>query len=534
MLQWYESILLSNASQITAVESSLRSITYFLPGRFPDSELAGEAIYSILSLLGLYHDSILVKLLSPRSMPRSIGIPSASSSSSSSSSSLPRSSSSRSKSNGNNSTSAFQVNAAPQATPTIGAPAPPATYSKLQHTPSEHARYTHHFSDSSTAYSRVARALVIIGYVELLSEMVARRKLGSKKAWDVVTGIESVKAALRLALLGLTEVRTTIQPPIPEREVDPAMLEEDRKATLAAALQSSNEGSSANSSTLTPNLSGISADEQMQADSWRGSRTGLTRPTLTSIHQRAHPDSNRTPQQSNGIRSRHPLTSRRSALGTASPSLDTSGSGSGSDSDETLVDSWTEKDVNDYLMSRTLTPNDVKKPEDLVRKLKNGMGVTAELIWILRPLLYVLALRRWGRRHKAPFFLSLGMEFLARLMRIRALTPPGSTASPSPLANPLLMAMMGENSVLSLLAKLTGSGAKEARPISEVEKAEWEKRNRAFWWYLLRGPAWYSFTRPKLESLASKTESRPLLGIVGGIVRDYLPLVDDYYYYSST
>jgi peroxin-16 len=39
MLQWYESFLLSNASQITAVESSLRSITYFLPGRFPDAEL---------------------------------------------------------------------------------------------------------------------------------------------------------------------------------------------------------------------------------------------------------------------------------------------------------------------------------------------------------------------------------------------------------------------------------------------------------------------------------------------------------------
>ncbi|PWN35481.1 peroxisome membrane protein [Meira miltonrushii] len=521
MLQWYESFLLSNASQITAVESSLRSITYFLPGRFPDSELAGEAVYSALNLLGLYHDSILVRLLSPRSMPRSIGV---------------SSSSSRSTINSSRSTSALQASATPQSVSTTGAPAPPATYSKLQHTPSEHARYTHHFSDSSSTYSRLARVLVIIGYVELLSEMLARRKLGPKKAWDVVVGIESVKAVLRLALLRLTETRTSIQPPIPEREVDPAMLEEDRKATLANALQPSNEGPSGSTSSLaaSAHLSGLSPEEQAQADVWRGSRTGLTRPTLTSIHQRAHPGANQRPPQPNGIRSRHPLASRRSALGTASPSLDNSGSGSGSDSDETLVDSWTEKDVNDYLMSRTLTPNDVKKPEDLVRKLKNGMGVTAELIWILRPLLYVLALRRWGRRHKTPFFLSLGMEYLARLMRIRALTPPGASISPSPLANPLLMAMMGDSSVLSLLAKLTGSGAKEARPISEVEKQEWEKRSRAFWWYLLRGPAWYSFTRPKLESLASKTEARPLLGIIGGIVRDYLPLVDDYYYYSST
>jgi peroxin-16 len=159
------------------------------------------------------------------------------------------------------------------------------------------------------------------------------------------------------------------------------------------------------------------------------------------------------------------------------------------------VDSWTEKDVNDYLLSRTLTPNDVKKSEDLVRQMRNGMGHAAELIWILRPLLYVLALRKWGRKHKTPFFLSFGLEYLAGLMRVRALSPPGAAGAPSPLANPLLMAMMGDSAILSLLQRMTGSGAKEARPISEVERQEWEKRSRAFWWYLLRGPAWHSFTR---------------------------------------
>ena len=37
--QAYERFLLANASQITALESSLRSITYVLPGRFKDAEL---------------------------------------------------------------------------------------------------------------------------------------------------------------------------------------------------------------------------------------------------------------------------------------------------------------------------------------------------------------------------------------------------------------------------------------------------------------------------------------------------------------
>lgn len=368
MLGRYEDFLLHNASQITAVESSLRSITYFLPGRFPDSELAGEAIYSALNLLGLYHDSILVRLLSPHPAHRGLAPGAAARSTGGG----PSSASSSSLATGAVATSFASSG---------GAPAPPATYSKLQHTPSEHARYTHFFSDASTTYNSAARALVIIGYGELLAEMLARRKLGEKRAWNVVAGIEAVKAALRLALVHLTKDRPLIQPPIPEREVDPAMLEEDRKAAMSN-LASTATASSAlvdeqttSRSTLTPEI-------------WRGSRTGYMRPTLSSIRLKAHPPApGTTGPYGLHSKSRHPLA-QRSLGGTSSPSRDTSGSGSGSDSDETLVDSFTDKDVNDYLLSRTLTPNDVKRPEELVRQLRDGVGYTAELIWILRPLIY--------------------------------------------------------------------------------------------------------------------------------------------------
>ena len=66
--QWnaYETFLLQNASQITSLESSLRSITYFLPGRFKDAELAGEAIYALVHLLSLYHDSVLFRISAGR------------------------------------------------------------------------------------------------------------------------------------------------------------------------------------------------------------------------------------------------------------------------------------------------------------------------------------------------------------------------------------------------------------------------------------------------------------------------------------
>ena len=38
----YESFLINNVSTISTLESSLRSVTWFLPGRFKDAELASE------------------------------------------------------------------------------------------------------------------------------------------------------------------------------------------------------------------------------------------------------------------------------------------------------------------------------------------------------------------------------------------------------------------------------------------------------------------------------------------------------------
>ena len=42
-LAHYESFLINNVSVISTLESSLRSITWILPGRFKDAELASEA-----------------------------------------------------------------------------------------------------------------------------------------------------------------------------------------------------------------------------------------------------------------------------------------------------------------------------------------------------------------------------------------------------------------------------------------------------------------------------------------------------------
>lgn len=532
LLKQYDDFLLNNASQITAVESSLRSITYFLPGRFKDAELAGEAIYASLNLLGLYHDSILARALE--------------------------------KQNPNSSSSTSATLSEKQGFQTSLTPLEPSRHANALTglTPSEHARYTQHFSRNSTNYNRVARTLVVVGYFELLAEMVARRKLGRRKAWDVVAAIEALKVVLRLSLVQMTGSRMAIHPPIPEREVDPAALEQERVKTMGKLADRLDVAAASSSSVLS--LNGAQAPPKGY---WKGSRTGLLRPTLASLRPGFDDDMEDESLASTTEPDRRPPHLRALRINAAQ---------SGSDTDDTLVDStrlhasttltrtpngqdaaspssavtrkdppsppvhmkpWSESQINDYLLSRVLTVNDVRKPEDLVRPLRKRTGTLAEVIWILRPFIYVLALRRWGRRATLPFALSFALEYLAKELRIRSFSP--STPAPKSLfaTNPLLAAMMGQNPLTSILASvfMAGNPADKAkRPISTVEQAEWAKRGNSFWWYLLRGPLWYSFTRPRLAGMVDRTQGKFLIGMVGGVLSDYLPLIDEYYYYSAT
>lgn len=60
-LDKYEQFLLKNAHQITSIESTLRSLSFVLPGRYQNVEVVSESLYSVLQIIGMYHDRILVR-----------------------------------------------------------------------------------------------------------------------------------------------------------------------------------------------------------------------------------------------------------------------------------------------------------------------------------------------------------------------------------------------------------------------------------------------------------------------------------------
>ncbi|KAI9509073.1 peroxisome membrane protein [Russula earlei] len=159
----YESFLIQNLSTISSLESTLRSVTWLLPGRFKDADLVSEALSASLNALGLYHDTLLNRALGSEPKYRPL---------------LP---------------------------------------------PSLHSRFTRAWADTHVRYRWSARTLELIRFVGLLLEMILRRRVSAKIRWRVIALLEAVKVVLKFTLLRITH-RPLMSPPIPERDVDPESL----------------------------------------------------------------------------------------------------------------------------------------------------------------------------------------------------------------------------------------------------------------------------------------------------------------------
>ena len=163
-LSMYGDFVTKNQSSVTQIESALRSLTYIIPGRFRDAELASESLHSSIQLLSIYHDNLLTRAMSKLpTMPRQQTM---------------------------------------------------------------HSRYTKFWTQRSKFYRRIATLLSMIQYTELLWEMTAKRK-GEKVRWRVVVILEIIKAVCRLCLLRITNSRPLVTPHLPERDIIPEEPQED-------------------------------------------------------------------------------------------------------------------------------------------------------------------------------------------------------------------------------------------------------------------------------------------------------------------
>ncbi|KAG2332078.1 hypothetical protein Bca52824_003258 [Brassica carinata] len=132
--------------------------------------------------------------------------------------------------------------------------------------------------------------------------------------------------------------------------------------------------------------------------------------------------------------------------------------------------------------------------------VKGALFVMGEVLFITRPLIYVLFIRRYGIRSWIPWVISLSVDALG----------------------------MG---ILSNL-KLLGEKSKQIN-FSQPERDELRRRKLIWALYLLRDPFFTKYTRQKLESSQKKVEPVPLIGFFTEKIVELLVGAQSRYTYIS-
>lgn len=163
----------------------------------------------------------------------------------------------------------------------------------------------------------------------------------------------------------------------------------------------------------------------------------------------------------------------------------------------------TGESITDFLTSRIITADEIKPAPQLVRTLHSLPAHLAELLYILRPVLYALALQRYkaNRKDWRPWLLGFSMEMAAR--------------------------QLGKGDVR---ASVVGG----ERGLSEVEREEGRRRGWGLAWWGMRGAFYENVTGGVVRGVAGRLKGRSVADMVGVVVEDYDYLWGEYYFPTAT
>ncbi|CAK7272907.1 hypothetical protein SEPCBS57363_005382 [Sporothrix epigloea] len=368
-LSAYDGFIAKNLGQVSQIESTLRSLTYIIPGRFRDAEIASEAIHSGVQLLSLYHDLLLLR--TPAKSP-----------------------------------SGENLSTEPMPAPKLPPPQGPGQALSL------HTRYTRYWIHKSQIYRRVAVVLQVVRCTELLCEMTAKRR-GERLRWRVVILIEAIKAICNLLLLRVTRGRTLVSPVLPVRQPLPDADDEEEDEDVEAerdkeqyelgrgqgnielnapTMYIADEGDCRNGAAASPNASVGPASGESACI---GERPAFSIPPSPPLSESCFPTLSHT-------------------KGWAMPRTKMS-----------MPPLPQPDDISSYLLSRVLTADDIKPASKLMNQLR-GSAQVSEILHILAPLVFAIALARSRRNNEkrsswTPWLAGLAMECAARQLRDHSL-----------------------------------------------------------------------------------------------------------------
>lgn len=141
-------------------------------------------------------------------------------------------------------------------------------------------------------------------------------------------------------------------------------------------------------------------------------------------------------------------------------------------------------------------------------ELARWCRAAGEVAHILRPMVYVLAIRRYGLRSWRPWLISLGMDLgsLALLESVAAAAKPAGKGGAA------------------------GDGGGGLPP---HERSELSRRKLLLALYLMRSPFFNSATRRPLDVLEGRLKAVPLLGMLTEKALELVLGVQAYYFYTA-
>jgi peroxin-16 len=167
-------------------------------------------------------------------------------------------------------------------------------------------------------------------------------------------------------------------------------------------------------------------------------------------------------------------------------------------------------------LNESLPPSLQTAPEDLLPRLRGGREWLGEMMNATEGLVAVLTFITIARRSKREG-LGRGKSSLSELAR---------STSTSTIV-PLLYILISRT-----LRRRTGGG-KGDKDLTCLLAETYAGRDRELLWYFLRGSLWQNYMRIKGMRVLDGMSRVWGLGLVAGLVRDHLDLVDDLFYCES-
>lgn len=120
-------------------------------------------------------------------------------------------------------------------------------------------------------------------------------------------------------------------------------------------------------------------------------------------------------------------------------------------------------DISSYLLSKVLTADDIKPPKALLHRV-SGKGELAEVLYILRPVAYALAMQHFSGDRKSwrPWLIGVSIEYGARQLAKK-----------------------------DFQERLAGG----MRGLTGLEREELKKRGWALGWWMMRGAFYENITK---------------------------------------